>query len=73
MQEYISVDELSDYIKLSKSTIYKLTASFRIPYIKTGKMLLFRKEAIDEWLNEKARQPIREIENNINKILKNAK
>jgi excisionase family DNA binding protein len=47
---YLNITELSDYIKLSKSTIYKGTMSHKIPHLKLGKKLLFEKETIDEWL-----------------------
>jgi excisionase family DNA binding protein len=55
----LGIEELSEYIKLSKSTIYKRTALRSIPFIKTGKNLLFRKEAIDLWL-EGCHQPTAE-------------
>lgn len=70
---YLTLDELKDYIKMSKSTIYKWCSSGQIPYIKTGKLLLFKKEAIDSWL-EQYNVPSREqVVNNVSKLLKQKK
>jgi excisionase family DNA binding protein len=70
---YLSVGELSDYIKLSKSTIYKKTSSRLIPFMKSGKKLLFDKEAIDEWLKQYNQETERELQNNLIGILKPTK
>jgi excisionase family DNA binding protein len=70
MKKYLNLDELSDYIKLSKSSIYKLTMGNRIPFIKTGKKLLFKQEAIDQWLEQHAQPTAEELENQSVKILK---
>ncbi len=67
---YLSVGELSDYLKLSKSTIYKKTSSRLIPFLKSGKKLLFDKEAIDEWLKQYTQETVRELQKNLIGILK---
>jgi excisionase family DNA binding protein len=50
MINYLTIDELSEYIHLSSSSIYKKTSQRQIPFIKTGKKLLFKRDAIDDWL-----------------------
>jgi excisionase family DNA binding protein len=70
---YLSVGELSDYLKLSKSTIYKKTSSRLIPFLKSGKKLLFDKEAIDEWLKQYTQETVRELQKNLIGILKPTK
>lgn len=67
---YLDVTSLADYIKLSKSAIYKKTAANQIPFIKTGKKLLFKKEAIDKWLESHAFETVDEMQANISDILK---
>ena len=71
MKFYLNVDELAEYIKLSKSTIYKGTMSHRIPHIKAGKKLLFSQEAIDQWLQQFNQPTIEEVEAGVYSILKN--
>ncbi len=73
MKNYMNVNELSEYINLSTSTIYKKTSARLIPYIKSGKKLLFKKDAIDDWLNEHYFESKSEITNNISYILKQTK
>ena len=73
MKSYLTIDDLSEYIHLSRSTIYKKTSARLIPYIKSGKKLLFKKDAIDEWLNEHYFESKSEITNNISNILKQTK
>ena len=70
MENYLGIDDLTEYIKLSKSSIYKMTMDNRIPFIKTGKKLLFKKEAIDQWLEQYAQPTVTELKNNSCNILK---
>ncbi len=46
----LTIDELSTYLKIPKSTVYKLAQEGKIPGQKVGKHWRFRKEAIDRWL-----------------------
>jgi excisionase family DNA binding protein len=46
----LTIDELAEYLKVSKSTLYKLAQEGRIPGQKVGKHWRFRKDAIDRWL-----------------------
>ena len=70
MQNYLDVEELSDYLHMSKSTIYKKTMDFKIPFIKTGKKLLFKQEAIDLWLEGHSYDTKSELTNIITEFLK---
>jgi excisionase family DNA binding protein len=66
---FFNINDLSEYIKLSKSSIYKLTMDNKIPFIKKGK-LLFKKEAIDQWLEQDAQPTADELKKNSVNILK---
>jgi len=46
----LTVEELSTYLKIPKSTLYKLVREGKIPSQKVGRHLRFHREAIDEWL-----------------------
>jgi len=50
LPEVINIDEASDYVHLSKSTIYKQTSERTIPHFKRGKKLYFKRSELDEWL-----------------------
>lgn len=52
--DYLTITELSSILKLSKSHIYTLTSTKKIPHIKLlGKKLLFKRSDIDTWLTSK--------------------
>ncbi|RMH50631.1 MAG: DNA-binding protein [Bacteroidetes bacterium] len=47
-----TVDDLVAYLRLPKSTVYKLAQEGKIPGQKVGRHWRFRREAIDRWLDE---------------------
>ena len=48
--DVLTIDELAHYLKISKSTLYKLAQNGGLPGIKVGRHWRFHKEAIDDWL-----------------------
>lgn len=50
-EQGLTLDELAVYLKVSKSTLYKLAQSGRVPGHKVGKHWRFRRETIDRWLD----------------------
>ena len=48
-----TVEEVTKYLKIPKSTIYKLSQKGQIPSSKIGKQLRFKKSSLDKWLTEK--------------------
>ena len=50
----MTIRELSAYLKVSKSTLYKLAQQRKVPGQKVGKHWRFHKEAIDRWLDRQA-------------------
>ena len=50
--EVLTIDELAGYLKIPKSTLYKLVREGKIPSQKIGRHWRFRKIAIDHWLEE---------------------
>ena len=59
----MDVKNLSEYLKLSVSAIYKLTSTSEIPHYKSGKRLYFKKEEIEEWIFSKRIKTRDDIEN----------
>lgn len=53
--EILSMEELCEYLKLTKNTLYKLTQRGEIPSSRIGKQLRFRKTKIQEWLDKRER------------------
>lgn len=55
----LDLNELSRYLRIPKSTLYKLTEAGKIPTFKVGKQLRFRKEGIDKWVLSEERKTTR--------------
>jgi len=57
--EVLTILELAAYLKIPKSTLYKLVREGKIPSQKVGRHWRFRKGAIDLWLEEtRASKPV---------------
>jgi len=50
--DVLTIEELSTYLKIPKSTLYKLVREGKIPCQKVGRHWRFLKVAIDRWLEE---------------------
>jgi len=48
----LGIKEVAEYLKISKSTVYKFTMEHQIPHYKVGRKAYFRKEEIDQWINK---------------------
>ena len=48
----LTIVELAEYLKIPKSTLYKLAQEGKIPGQKVGRHWRFRREAIDRWLEQ---------------------
>jgi len=49
----LTIDELAVYLKISKSTLYKLAQGGSLPGQKVGKHWRFHKDSVDEWLRQR--------------------
>ena len=54
MNEIMTAQELSTYLKITTTTIYKLAQQGDIPCFKIGSEWRFKKELIDRWLEKGA-------------------
>ena len=52
MNDIMSLNELSEYLRTPKSTLYKLSEAGKIPSFKVGKELRFKKASIDKWIEQ---------------------
>jgi excisionase family DNA binding protein len=46
----LTIDQLAEYLKLSKSTLYHLARRGEVPGQKIGRHWRFHRAAIDKWL-----------------------
>lgn len=52
----LTIEELAAYLKISKSTLYKLAQDGKLPGQKVGRHWRFHRETIDKWLGEREKQ-----------------
>ena len=55
MDEILTFEEVTEYLKLSKSKLYGLAQQRKIPVSKVGRTWRFRKASIDAWLERQER------------------
>lgn len=51
--EFLTAEEVAEYLRLPLSTVYKLVQDKRLPGFKVGKHWRFRNETIQKWIVEK--------------------
>lgn len=60
-QDILTAQELSEYLKITTTTIYKLAQQGKIPSFKVGNEWRFKRELIDRWLEAGADQGMKKI------------
>jgi excisionase family DNA binding protein len=55
MQKLMNIDELADYLRLQKQTIYNWLYQGKIGGIKLGGVWRFDRKEIDSWLKNRSR------------------
>ena len=48
----LTIDELAEYLKIPKSTLYKLAQQGKVPAQKIGRHWRFHKSAVERWLEQ---------------------
>lgn len=48
--QLLTIEEIADFLHLSRPTIYSLVSRSEIPCMKKGKRLYFSKDEVTEWL-----------------------
>ena len=51
---WMTLQEVADYLQLSKDLIYRLAQNGKIPASKVGSRWRFRRERIDRWMEDMA-------------------
>lgn len=49
-KRYLNVKEASEYTGIPVNTLYQYTSNRKAPFIKTGKLLIFDTQELDNWL-----------------------
>ena len=57
--EFLTVEEVAEYLRLPLSTVYKFVQDKRLPGFKVGKHWRFRKETIIQWTKDQEKDALR--------------
>jgi len=60
LDELLTLEELSKYLKLSKPTLYKMVEKGKIPALKIANQWRFKKEDINIWIEKQRNFDIKE-------------
>ena len=55
--EVMNADEASAWLKIPKSTLYKLCSDGELPAAKVGRHWRFHRETLERWLLDKTHRP----------------
>lgn len=58
----LTIDQAAEFLCLSKSTIYKMTAERTIPHFKLSKRVYFKPQDLEEWVSNYKIKTVQEIE-----------
>ncbi|HXV79899.1 MAG TPA: helix-turn-helix domain-containing protein [Candidatus Binatia bacterium] len=50
MEELITIQQVANYLKVDRFTVYRMVTQKRIPAFKVGGQWRFKQEMIDSWL-----------------------
>jgi len=50
MDRWLTLEQVSEYLQISVSSIYNMARKGKIPAYKVGRQWRFRKEEIDKWV-----------------------
>lgn len=70
---FLNVDQVAELLNLKKATIYSKVSKNSIPFIKKGKLLLFSKADILQWLQKSKHEDISDVSTKVNNYLFNNK
>lgn len=68
-EKFLTVDEVAEYLSLSRATIYQWASEKRIPHYRMGRAIRFKQAEVEAWLLEKCKRDPISIEARARKIL----
>lgn len=54
--EFLTAEEVSQYLRIPLSTVYKLVTEKTLPAFRVGKHWRFRREALQEWIKQQEKE-----------------
>ena len=61
----MDIEEVTQYLGISKNTVYSWVWQRRMPYVKLGRLLRFDEKTINDWMSNHAVEMIAENERGV--------
>lgn len=58
MPDILTVQEVCDYLRIAKPTLYRYVRAGELPGFKMGKLWKFHRHAIDKWVKTKTSEDV---------------
>jgi excisionase family DNA binding protein len=79
-QEYLTIEQLANYLNFKRSTLYLKVSSGEIPFYRIGHLIRFKKIEIEGWIEGKKGNPpelkrtlkVKKTDQDIDKIVRRA-
>ena len=52
MSKLLTIDEASEYLGISKLTLYGWVSARKLGFVKVGRLVKFKQEHLDKWIDE---------------------
>jgi excisionase family DNA binding protein len=56
LKEFLTIDELSQYLNIKRSTLYSMVESEEITHYRVGRLIRFKKQDVDAWMERHRRE-----------------
>jgi len=56
LKEFLTIDELSEYLSIKRSTLYSMVESGEITHYRVGRLIRFKKQDVDVWMEGHRRE-----------------
>lgn len=50
---YLTINDVSNYLNIKEKTLYAMVSTGEIPHFRIGRLLRFRKQDVDAWIETK--------------------
>jgi excisionase family DNA binding protein len=67
--EFLTMKQACEFLKLAKPTLYAFTCKRTIPYFKKGKFIFFKRVDLIDWMNSGRKKTVEEIRGDSDSIM----
>jgi excisionase family DNA binding protein len=55
---FLNIEQASAYLNIKRSFLYTLVEAGEVPHYKVGRLIRFKQDDIDEWMEKHRREPL---------------